>query len=145
MPQKACERCILHVGPYARKIWNAPNSNTSSFSIFLFEIWSRGFYMLEKFEMPHFRTQWLANGAYQIFRTYKNHVTRFRTETGSVRIWGISKKYAYGLTWKIHHSHAFWSISYYPAYSFFLKDESLYYFIWRDINEISTRYQMRFL
>jgi len=48
MPQKACERCIFHVRPYAYFFWNVTNSNTSSFSIFLFQIWSRGFYIFEK-------------------------------------------------------------------------------------------------
>ena len=47
---------------------------------FLFEIWSRGFYMFEKFEMPHLRVIVFENGTFQIFRAYKNHAIRFWIE-----------------------------------------------------------------
>ena len=77
---KSMWKMYFHVRPYARKIWNAPKSNTPSFSIFLFEISSRGFYKFEKFEMPHLRVIVFENGAFQIFRAYKNHVIRFRIE-----------------------------------------------------------------
>ena len=65
MPQKACERCIFHVRPYAN-FFEMPQIRT--LPVFLFEISSRGFYMFEKFDMPHLRVIVFENGAFQIFR-----------------------------------------------------------------------------
>ena len=71
MPQKVCGGDILHVMTFARNFWNAPKSNSFSFSLFsvrklitcLF-LKCPIFNMLENFEMPNFRinigwTNWM--------------------------------------------------------------------------------------
>ena len=59
MPQKACERCIFHVRPYAY-LFEMPQNRRLSFSahffifklVFFFEM--PRFFMFEFFEMSHF-------------------------------------------------------------------------------------------
>ena len=90
MPQKACERCIFHMKPYAFY------SSSFIFGSFLvlklvmclsFEM--PHFSIRKNFEMPHFFPfpKWdRKNGAFQIFLQQKNwtfrkkrHVTSFKT------------------------------------------------------------------
>ena len=110
MPQKVCGGDILHVMAFARNFWNAPKSNSFSFSLFsvrklntclIFEM--PHFFKLEIFEMPHFRMNIGSNAS--------NVWNRKKRKTETVRFWGISKIYANAITCKISLPQTFWGIS----------------------------------
>ena len=95
-------------------IWNAPK-----------RMWKMYFYIyVYFFEMPQIRTLpvslfFYSKSHHALFICSKNLKCPIFESlcSGNVRIWGISKIYAYGLRWKIHLSRAFGGISYYPTYT----------------------------
>ena len=106
MPQKAFEWYIFHVMAYAAYdmhiFWNAPNSNSISFS--LFSVRNLIAWKFRNAPIINFHSEF----HFKIL-TRDEISNRKGRETETVRNWGISKKYASAITWKYVFHTLFWA------------------------------------